>query len=390
MKKSLFSFCRITVLSCQKSRALSVILASSLTYKSVKITPEGKFQIEIFSKDKISYKEAFDSAKIAYDICDIDGYLSGVFGIKGRIGILLGVIFTACALYLSSNVVWRISVTGNTRVSDKEVIAELDAAGFHLGTFIPTVDYDTLHNKVLLNSARLSWISVNVIGNVANVHVREKNQGDTNTQPTYTNVIASSDGYIEKITVKNGKKEVMIGQVVRQGEILISGIIDSSSQGVRYEQADGEILAYVNKEITVKIPYKTTEKVYTGNRYVNKSYKIYNFLIKFSSKYGNQGVFYDKIEHREYASVFGIEGIPLEAIKVTLYEYELKEVVLTKEEAVDKGFSDLRLLMDEALKGAELISKKVTTSYDDDGFYISCQLYCLENIAKKQEFYVNK
>lgn len=390
MKKHFFSYCRITVAQCQKSRALSVILASSLTYKSVNITVDGKFQIEILSKHKNAYKEAFDTGKIDYEISEIEGYLSSAFGVRSRVGILLGVVFTMCALYLSSNVIWRITVEGNTQATDEEVVAELEAAGFHLGAFIPTVDYDVLHNRVLLNSSRLSWISVNISGNVATVQVREKKAGEASVQPTYTNVVASSDGYIEKITVKNGKKEVKIGQVVRQGEILISGIIDSSSQGVRYEQADGEILAYVNKEISVKIPYKTTEKVYTGNRYINKSYKLFDFLINFSSKYGNQALFYDKIEHREYASVFGIESIPLEAIEITLYEYELKEVVLTKEEAVDRGFAELRLRMDEALKGSELISKTVTTSYDGDGFYISCQLYCLENIAKKQEFYVTK
>ena len=178
--------------------------------------------------------------------------------------------------------------------------------------------------------------------------------------------------------------------MVKKGDILISGIIDSQSEGVRYEQASGEVFAYVNKHIRVEIPYKTQEKSYTGNKYVYKSYKIYNFPINFSIKYGNQALFYDKIEQREYASIFGIESLPFEVITTTLYEYEYKEAELTKDEAIDRAFSSLRAQLDNLLKNAELISKTVTTSYDENGFYIDCELYCLENIAKIQEFYITK
>ena len=390
MKKSFFSHCNIIIPSSQKNRALSLILTSSLTYRFANEADNNTFKIEISPKQALKYKNLFKNYKIDFEIINSNGYLSELFSLKKRIGILIGIVFTMTMLLISSNVVWQINIIGNKNASREEILSELKMAGLSLGTFIPSIDYDILHNRVLLNSKHLSWISINIIGNIATINVREKKEELSNNTPTYSNIVASSDGYIEKITVKNGKKEVRVGQVVKKGEILISGIIDSASEGVRYEQADGEIYAYVNKKVSIKIPYKSTVKEYTGNKYINKSYKIYNFPINFSTKYGNQSQFYDKIEKKEYASIFGVENIPIETLVTTFYEYELKEVVLTKQEAVDKAFLELRAQMDSALQNAELINKTVITSFDEEGFYINCELYCLENIAKIQEFYVSK
>lgn len=390
MKKHILSYSEITIPSKQKSRALSLILSSSLTYKRAFSVDTDNFVIEISQRHAERYEKLFRASSIEYRLKKTEGIFSFISCIKSRGGVLFGLLFLFSVLIFSSNIVWKINIHGNSIATREEILNELENAGFSLGTFIPGIDYDELHNSVLLNSDCLSWITVNVTGNVADVYVREKSKKEDKVTPAYSNVIAAYDGYIEKIIVENGKKEVSVGQVVKKGDILISGVIDSQSEGVRYEQAKGEVFAYVSKQIKVEIPYISEEKAYTGNKYVYKSYKIYNFPIKFSTKYGNQALFYDKIEQREYASIFGIEGLPFEVITTTLYEYEFKKVELTKEEAVDRAFKDLRWQLDTLLENAELISKTVTTSYDENGFYIECELYCLENIAKTQEFYVTK
>ena len=390
MKKGFFTEYEITIDGKLKVKVLSLIIKSSLTYKEAKMSANKEFKIRIKGKDRKIYEGLFQREQVEYKIIEITGIISTVTAIKNRIGIVLGMVFFLSILTFSSNIVWQINVYGNSETTKEEIISELENAGLSLGTFVPSIDYDALHNRILLSSKKLSWISVNITGNVANVYVREREEKIENQTPKYANIVAKYDGYIESISVNKGKKIVSIGQVVRQGDLLVSGIIDSQAEGVRYELADAEIKAYVNKEIFIKIPYKTTKKQYTGKRYIIKDYKIYNFLINFSSKYGNQSSFYDKIEKREIASIFGVVSLPLETITTTFYEYEYVDVVLTKDEAVDKAFLMLREEMDKSLKNAELISKNLKTSFDKSGFYISCQLYCLEDIAKTQEFYVTK
>jgi len=390
MKKALLTQYKIIFSKSDKCKILSLILANSLTYIKIEDTDNKNFSIIIKNKEKQLYERLLTLNKIESNFVEIKGKLGQIASLKTRPGIIVGFVFLIIALIFSSRVVWEINIKGNKSVSNNEILAELERVGLCEGTYIPNIDYDELHNKILLNSKSLAWVSVNIKGNIANVYVKEKKNEETSKEPTYTNVVAKSDGYIEEIRVLNGKKIVSTGQVVKKGDILISGVINSQSQGIRYEQAKGEVMAYVNKEIKIEIPYKSTKKEYTGKKYTEKDYKIYNFYINFSSKYGNQEVFYDKIEKRDKISVFGIKKIPFEIITTSLYEYKNIPVVLSKQEATDMAFIELREEMDKALLNAELISKEVKTSFDEKGFYIYCNLYCLENIAKTQEFYVDK
>ena len=93
---------------------------------------------------------------------------------KSRCGVLVGAFFLIISMFTSSKFVWRIDIDGNLHVSDEEITKCLENVGFRLGTFIPSVDYDTLHNEFLLECDDVAWISVNVVGNVAKVLVRER------------------------------------------------------------------------------------------------------------------------------------------------------------------------------------------------------------------------
>ena len=390
MKKPLFSVYRVLISKEQKNVALSSVMENNLVCKSTRINESKELELIIKKKDKKAFEDIFKNLGINGKFEEIDGYLKPIECLRKRYGLIFGFIFLILLLQYSSRIVWKIEVNGLNNVDEQDVLNQLESAGLSLGTYVPGIDYDELHNKVLLNSKNLSWISVNIVGNVATVEVKEKINHSEQKEPLYTNIVAKSDGYIESIVVIDGKKTVKKGDVVKEGDILISGIINSQAEGVRYEQAKGEIKAYVRKNILIKIPFASTKKEYTGRKYTTKSYKIYNFPINFLSKYGNQALFYDTIEKKEKLSFLGISSIPVEIKTAVHYEYVMKDVRLTVAEAVDLAFSELRLELDAKLSGAELVSKETKTYRDSDAFYVECELYCLEDIAKEQEFFVTK
>ena len=87
--------------------------------------------------------------------------------------------------------------------------------------------------------------------------------------------------------------------------------------------------------------------------------------------------------------LFGIIELPIE-VTTTLYrEYQYQEVIYNCSEAIDMAFVNLREKMDASLIEAELISKSVNTYYDENYFYIDCNLYCLENISDTINFTLN-
>ena len=379
---------RIIVSAKDKNKAINLIVNKNLSCLECNVKENRDLEIIFNARQLNKFKTLFKQYDVDARFEKIPGLISYVESIKHRWGIWIGVILATIVLVLSSNFVWKIDIAGNNIATDEEILKELENAGLTLGSYIPKIDYDIIHNRVLMNSEKLSWISVNIKGTVATVKVKEKQTNVENIGKSYTNVVAKYDGYISSVLVKEGERVVSIGDVVKKGDILISGVIDSQSQGVRYEHAQGEVKAYVNKEINIKLPFKTVVKKYTGKVKKKKSHKIYNFPLNFLNKYSNSDAFYDTIEKKEKLSVFGITDLPIEITTTTYYEYFLEEVSYTKAEITDLAFIELRRQIDIQLKNAELVSKKVSMRYDSECFYLDCELYCLEDIACEKEFFL--
>ena len=389
MNKFGFGYIKICIPKEYRNLAMNAILINNLPLKKTKILPDLSLEITIRAVNVEKFKSTFADNTIKASYGAPYGALTHIAKYKRRWGAISGILFVVLAVYVSSLFLWRIDIEGNETVSTEEIIKLLESSGCSLGTYIPSINYDKIHNKFLLHSENISWISVNITGNVAKVLVKERLKEDEKPLKQYSNVVSKYDAQIASIHLKDGKKVISIGDVVRKGDLLISGVIDSKSQGVRYVDASGIVMGYVNKPIFIKIPFKSYKKVYTGNDFKEKTIKIFSKTINFSLKYSNSMEFCDKIEDTNKVVLFGIIELPIE-VTTTLYrEYEYQEVIYNCSEAIDMAFVNLREKMDASLIEAELISKSVNTYYDENYFYIDCNLYCLENISDTINFTVN-
>ncbi|MBQ8545842.1 MAG: sporulation protein YqfD [Clostridia bacterium] len=388
MKRFLYSKIEIIVSKKKKVLALDIILKNNLTYVKVLEKDEKTF-ILIYAKHYNQYKSVFEKYDIEYTTGKEYGLFYHFKKNKHRVGLFIGVFLFVLLSYFSSKLVWRINISGNEKFSDEEIEEILYNAGFSLGEYIPNIDYDELHNKVLLQSNEISWISININGTVANVEVKETLKEDNKDKSQYTNVISKYDGYISSVNVINGEKVVSAGNIVKKGDLLISGVINSQSEGVRFVHAEGDVRAYVNKEILIEIPLVSNEKQYTGKVYEEKKYKLFSKYINFSLKNSNYNDFCDKIEKTEPVSILGFNNLPFKKTTTKYYEYQIKEVTRTKEEAVELAFVELNKELDQALKTAELVSKTVNTYYKNRCVYIECDIYCLETISEEVQFFVD-
>lgn len=385
---SIYSTIAFLVKKDQVTKVYNVILKNSLTYIKASFIDNDDLKIIIYSSNYETYKRVLKENKIDVTFLNEKGLISFIKKNKHRVGLLFGFLIFFTAIIMSSRFVWSINITGNEKLTDEEIIEELNKANFSAGSFIPKINYKELHNRILLNSNDISWISVNITGNVANVLVKERIYEEEKENKKYSNIVAKCDGQIVLISVIEGEKQVSVGDVVKKGDLLISGVINSQSQGVRYVNADGKVEAYVDKTINVKIPYEKKAKVLTNKVYRQKTIKIFNKNIFFSLKYRNYSDFCDTIEKTEQIKLFGKIKLPIYCTTTSFYEYEYQKVSYTKEQAIDLAFKELRYKMDIELQNAELISKNISTDYSEEGVCIRCQLYCLEDISSSVDFYV--
>ncbi len=389
MKKADFGKLIIHIDSFYVSSALDAILKNFLEYEHILYHSDGSIDIRVLASDREKFKQAFNDNSIEARYGKSNGILPFLFRYTSRFGIIAGIIIMLLCVFLSSKTVWDINIIGNSTVSNEEILDELKRNGFNIGAYVPSIDFDKLHNNFLLNSDSVAWISINMDGNTANVNIREIKEDSYADDKYYSNVVARYDGQIALIKKYNGVKTVNILDTVKKGDILISGIIDSKSQGVRYIHAEGEVEAYVKKQISVKVPLKTSVKTYTGRKTTDRSIEIFSKNINILKNSGNLYNNYDTIESYENIKLFGTVELPIR-IKETIYtEYKYEDVQYSKNQARDIAMSKLRNETDEALSKAELISRKINHFCDFEFYYIECELYCYEDIAEIVKFELN-
>ncbi len=314
------------------------------------------------------------------------GLLPFVLRYKKRWGIAAGALIFVFLTALSSNVIWSVDVTGNKNISDKYITDILANLGCRPGAFYSSIDFDTLHNRFLMESEGIGWISVNMNGTRANVEVRETSVGEREADSTYYNLIAAEDGQIERIAAIEGKPQVKISQTVEKGQLLVSGILSREEGGIRLESASGSVYAKVTRNFSVSVPLKTEKKVYTGEKTEKKSVTFFSFNINLFTNSRIPYDFYDTIETEKRLYLFDTAALPVLVGTKEYREYENAFVTLTEDEAKDEAMRLYREKLKETLGTAQLLSKSTDISIENEVCTVSCSIYCLADIAKPAPF----
>ena len=226
-----------------------------------------------------------------------------------------------------SNFVWNIEITGNTNISNEEILKTLKEDGLSLGTLKNKVNIKEIVNKMRLKRNDLAWIGIELKGTNAIVKVVEaEKKPDIVQEDDYCNIVANKAGAIVKVNAINGTPLVKEGDIVKKGSPLIGGWMEGKYTGINYVHANGEVKAKVWYEQTEKIELNQVVSSKTDNYETKYSVRINNFTINFYktlSKFQK----YDTIEE-EY-SVDSAKNIVVANAKAKLEkQIENKENIL--------------------------------------------------------------
>lgn len=309
-----------------------------------------------------------------------------------RYGIFAGALLTAVMLFLSDEFVWRIEVSGNENVSDDAVVSALSELGFELGTYIDGVDFDILHNRFLAASEDIAWISVNMHGNVAYAEVREFLPSDSGKSDGAANIVAAKDGVVTLVTVFDGKREALIGDRVKKGQLLISGVMEYEGENTRYVYAKGEVQAVCERKIYVEIPLRREIKTKTGTENTRYGIKFFSKEIFFDGKGRIDGGLCDTITMYRDVTVFGETVLPIALIISENPVYETVTETLTPERAAALAYAEYKKAFIKETEGVTLLSYSVSDGLNGDSsaYVIECTLSVIENIAETKEFTVDE
>lgn len=379
--------CTVQVSAEHAAAALTVLQVGRWMHWQMRTETDGIVHWKMRCSDAARYQEACRPTGSEILVEEPRGMPALRRRYAGRWGIPFGVLLFAGIVWLSTSVVWRVEVSGNKKIDAGEIERGLDEFGFGVGSFFGGIDFDELQNSYLLRSEGLAWIAVNMEGTVAHVEVREASDGksDPPRGEALANIVAAEDGQIMEVRVQSGRAAVGINDVVRRGDLLISGIMTVGEDGLRYEYAAGDVIAKVNRQIVGESPLSTEKITYTGRENVVKSLIFFGKQMNFYRKSSIEGGTYDTILSEKWAAFSDGIRIPFGIRTETQREYRAERIPLSTEEACRAARSRYHDALRALLAEAEILSIETSTSVKDGAVRVVGNIVCAADIAVTAE-----
>jgi similar to stage IV sporulation protein len=197
------------------------------------------------------------------------------------------------------------------------------------------------------------------------------------------NIVARKKGVITKVIARNGDSVVKVGQIVKDGQLLISGVIESNDETFHLVHADGEVYARTRYEAIIEEPIIKKVEKETGKTFKQKGLKINNRGIKFIKDIP----FTNYKEYIEENNLINMNSIDF-PIKLITYEYREVEVKEVKQEIdfIKKSnqLKGIDKINKELYKGAEIVTKEVNHVIEGNILKTNLIIETIEEITKKQ------
>ena len=301
---------------------------------------------------------------------------------KKRIMLLVFALLTAGLLLASSLFIWDIQVLGCEKLSEGQVLRALADCGVEQGTYRGRVSSDMVRSRIMVELPEIAWMTVNVRGSRATVLILEREEKpEIYEEADAADIVAAKTGVIARMSVLSGKPQVNPGQAVVEGELLVSGTMDSITALPRQVRAAGSVTAETWTELSAVRPAVESHK--TG-----QTKKIFRFALKFGEKRINLYLSgrneLDECDKIVYEYKIGIEGLFLLPVSIIKEELSFYETEAQPSAAGAEMEAALRAYLTETVD-VEVLSADFSVNDGGELLCVTMHAHCLENIAETRE-----
>ena len=373
----------IGITSADIPGALKSITDRNIFLKDVRYKSDLSVSASVYRKD---YKRVEQILSVRGDRCVLSGKTGIVWSVhqvQRRPVLLIGIIVLAALTIYVPSKVFFIQVRGNETVSSDRIICTAHNNGLSFGSNRANIRNEQLKNFLLEEIPELDWVGITSSGCVATIEVRENLTKKTEEPVSrVSSLVAACDGVVESVTVTNGTPLCKPGQVVRRGQVLISGYQDHGLL-IKASNAQGEIYA------------RTSRFLQVVSLSINDAREAFHHVsTKFSLQIGkNQINFYKdsgisptgcvKMYEKKYLMLPGGFQLPVAFITEKTYHGQSQPVSdsISSFSWADE-FAD-QYILNQMIAG-EVISKERTWDTVGDLFVFSGEYACREQIGQKR------
>ena len=384
--KYILGYVRITVEGYYIERFINICTTSKILIWNLKREKGVKLYLNIGIKDFYKAIKVAKKLKCKVKIIRKRGIPFLINKYKKRKIFFIALITIAILIGISTNYVWNINIEVEENLEIQNIERDIKEAGLEVGMLKNKVNVQDIVNKIRLKRSDISWMGIELKGTNAIVKiVKSKEAPEIIDEKDYSNIVSDKSGIVTKIIAQNGTALVKVGDEVKEGQILIQGVMEGKHTGTRFVHSLGEIEAIVKYNKTKKIPLKTTEKVTTGKKETKFKIKINNFQINFY-KTLSKFKFYDTIETEKKFKIFSNLYLPISVIKITNQEFEEIEKQYTVEEATEIGTRELEQEIEQEIgTGKNIIGKNAEVVKTEEYVEVSVTYEVIENIGMQEK-----
>lgn len=327
---------------------LNVLIRNKINIYDVKRINNTKMEFKVDRKDFKEFKEIYRNSKYDVKVKQKMGLPFLAKRIYKYKGMWICAIISLVILMSTSLFVTDIYIQAPEGIDKVEVRKELAKAGVKPGVYKKGIDRKEVRDYVMSKFNDIAYVSINVKGTNIFVTVTKKDESlEQKKETDYCNVIASKNGIIEKVIPRSGNQMVNPGDIVKKGDVLVSGANSKSMP---------EVWATTYYESKQTDNYIEQRKVKTGKKKQIYTFSFYDksFILRRKINYKNY-----EIENKEYKIEIGNYTFPLKVKVSNFYEVNIKEIKKDTEEVkkqlMEKAEKELEYIMpvDARLKDAK-------------------------------------
>lgn len=306
---------------------------------------------------------------------------------RKRAGLAAGAAAVIAASVYFSGTVITVEVQGNRNVSTEVILSALSDIGIRRGARLSSIDYITAENKLMMNVEGLAWAGMHRTGSRIVVEVTEMTgKPDMVRKRMPCNIFSTRDARITGILVRDGMLMHCIGDSVKKGDLLVTGITSDDTGHTTLHHSMAEITGEYTDNVSFSGSSDTEETVFTGNEKAVRSLMLFGLDIPLFSG-GNSFEEYsaEVTEHPLY--VLG-HRLPI-GISCRIFREQHTAVIHLSEEELRRKLVDKMYLYERNfLKDTEIIGRQMDFSSDGKDMTLSVN-YCLRgNICESREIMV--
>ena len=361
------------------------------SFLRIGVSAEGRYDGSFVIREA-DYKafKAYAGGRVRYTASALKGLPAHFMSLRWHIPELVAAIASVFLVIFLSGLVWDIRVDGNDTLPSDELISAVESAGLGIGASWDKIDPEAIEASLLSSVPYISWVQINRIGTVAYVSVIERAQTEEDSSPPYefANIVASCDGVVEEITVAEGEAAVKVGDVVRRGQLLISGAV-SSERGSYFTVAEGSVIAHTAGGISAEVGLSEAESTVTEDGIAGVCLRVLGSNINIFKKYGNSDSECVIIEDEEDCLYIMGKKIPISLVYKRRYLASERVVFNAESDLPTLAGERLEHMLRDALRDADLIKLKTTGRYADGGYIITAEYVIARDIGEPRELKVD-